>query len=763
MRWFFCLLPLTIFLLTCLNAESQQPKDVDLLLEQLSKAKEDTNKVNILNDLCDLIERSDPKKALDYGEQALMLAEKLGFKRGITVSFIRTGYIYYYKGDKDKALDLFEKALALSINIKDKNLEAESLRKLGIVYDSQSDFVTSLNYYTKALKIKEQTGDKHETAMLLLNIGVIYHNMKNFSEALEYENKALKLFLEGSNKSSTANALARIGNIYCDTLNPAKDFKIAMEYYEKSLQLFTEDNHKRGIAVIYSNMAEIQIGTKEYNKALTSLLKALQMRKELGDKNGISILMLNIGRIYNNTGDYINAELYVKQSLAIAKEINFIEIVCGDYQVLSSIYAEKKDYKMAYDYLLKLKHTNDSIFNKENSRQIFEMKTKYETEKKEKEIELLNKDKEIKDIAYQEKLKKQRIILFSFVIGFIIISVFSIVLLRLYRQKKAANVLLAWQKGEIMEKNEELNQQTEEITAQRDEITQQRDNLELLNKELNHQKEEIIRQRDEIEIQRNDIEKKNIHITDSIRYAKRIQQAILPSKELIERLLPDSFIFFRPKDIVSGDFYWFDKKGENKVYFASVDCTGHGVPGALMSIHCFNLLDKALNEHHIEKPSEIVDFLDANIQRTLQQKNESNTVKDGMDIAICCIDKEKSILEYAGVYNPLYLFRNNELLEFKADRHAIGDTNRERHDGYNNHSIQLERNDVLYVFSDGFADQFGGIKNQKFMIRQFKETLLKIHLLSLAEQKLRLAEIFDAWKGSNNQIDDVLVIGVRNV
>ena len=761
MKKIITLFLLLTFLMLCIVGKSQSTTTLESLEIKLKTSKQDTNKINILNSLSEKTEHINPNLALKYGEEALKLAEKLIYKKGIAEAFINIGYFYYYKGETTKALDFYNKALSLSININNKNIEAISLRKIGVVYDSQSEFPKALDYYTRALKIKEQTNDNSEIATILLNIGVIYHNLKRFDEALEYENKALKLYIQTNEKSSIANAFARIGNIFSDTLNPAQDLKIAMDYYEKSLKLFTEENHKRGIAVIYCNISEVYTAKKEYKKALSSLFKALQMRKELGDKNGISILLLNIGRIYKSTHDYQNAEAYILQSLAIAKEINFLEIILGDYNILSSIYAEINDFKKAYNYQLLLSQAKESIYNKESSKQIFEMKTKYETEKKEKEIVLLNKDKEIKDIAYHEKLKKQRIILLSFIIGFIIISGFLLLLFRLYQQKKAANVLLAQQKEEIMEKNEALNQQKEEITAQRDEISQQRDNLEILNKELQQQKEEIITQRDEIEIQKDIIEKKNIHITDSIRYAKRIQQAILPPKELIAKLIPDSFILFKPKDIVSGDFYWFDWKGDNKVYFAAVDCTGHGVPGALMSIHSFNLLDKALNEHHIEKPSEIIDFVNTNIQKTLQQKNDFYTIKDGMDIALCCIDKAKNTLEYAGVYNSLYLYRKNILTEYKADRHSIGEPFDEKFKGYNNHIIPLETNDALYVFTDGFADQFGGTHKQKFLIKRFKEMLQTQHQLPMVEQKFNLAAIFDEWKGDNNQIDDVLIIGVR--
>jgi len=480
-------------------------------------------------------------------------------------------------------------------------------------------------------------------------------------------------------------------------------------------------------------MGEIYIIKKEYKKALNALFKALQMRTELGDKNGISILLLNIGRLYKNIKDYHNAEKYILQSLAISSEINYMEIMAGNYSLLSSIYAEKTNYKNAYHYLLLLKNINDSIYNNENTKQILEIKTKYETEKKEKEIELLNKVKITNDLAFNEKIKKQRTIIISFIIVFLLVTGFSVVLFRLYQHKRNANLLLDIKKIEI---------------------TRQRDHLELLNKELLHQKEEIVSQR-------NEIEKKNTHITDSIRYAKRIQQAILPSKELVDKLLPDSFIFFRPKDIVSGDFYWLDKVGEDRVYFAAVDCTGHGVPGALMSIHSFNLLDKALNVNKLLKPSEIIDFLNVNIHLTLQQKSDLSAVNDGMDIAICCFHNENKILEYAGVYNPLYIFRNQELIELKADRKALGDNIFENFQGYANHTVQLKEQDALYIFTDGFTDQFGGKNKQKFLVKQFKETLKNISHLPMTEQKFHLAEIFDNWKGDNDQIDDVLVIGVR--
>jgi serine phosphatase RsbU (regulator of sigma subunit) len=285
------------------------------------------------------------------------------------------------------------------------------------------------------------------------------------------------------------------------------------------------------------------------------------------------------------------------------------------------------------------------------------------------------------------------------------------------------------------------------------------ENERILEQKVIERTEEVVRQKEEIEKQRQKLEELYKDVTDSIRYAKRLQESILPPDNFIKQLLPESFVLYKPKDIVSGDFYWFYKK-ENKILFAAVDCTGHGVPGAFMSLVGANALNQAVKEHGVVQPAKILEDINKLSSETLNKNNENNTVRDGMDLALCSIDKKSMELEYAGANNPLYLIRNNELIEIKADKFAIG-AFEPGTKNYTNHKWQLQKGDKLYVFSDGYADQFGGLKGKKFMYRQFRDVLLKISDKNMQTQKQLLLETLEKWKGMYEQVDDILVIGVE--
>jgi serine phosphatase RsbU (regulator of sigma subunit) len=273
--------------------------------------------------------------------------------------------------------------------------------------------------------------------------------------------------------------------------------------------------------------------------------------------------------------------------------------------------------------------------------------------------------------------------------------------------------------------------------------------------------EKIVRDRTaEVQQQKEKLQQVVGDLHDSINYAKRIQDALLPRRSHYDQYLPQSFVFLSPKDIVSGDFHWLDVK-DNAVYIAAADCTGHGVPGALMSVVGFNLLDQALHEAKLMEPSKILSHLDHGVNKLLRQSDRDSEVKDGMDIAVCRIDFEQMELQYAGAFNPLYWIRNGDLFQFKADKDPIGSNENNVADHYTNHKIKIEKNDMIYIFSDGFADQFGGPFGKKFKYAPFRELLLSVHQLPLEEQHEKIKEAFFAWKKEYEQVDDVLVIGIR--
>jgi serine phosphatase RsbU (regulator of sigma subunit) len=255
------------------------------------------------------------------------------------------------------------------------------------------------------------------------------------------------------------------------------------------------------------------------------------------------------------------------------------------------------------------------------------------------------------------------------------------------------------------------------------------------------------------------IEEKNKNITDSINYAKRLQTAILPPKDFVKSILPDYFILYQPKDIVSGDFYWVSHH-ENKIMVAAVDCTGHGVPGALLSIVGHNAINQTVNELGIIQPAKVLDSMNTIIKKILHQDKGSD-IRDGMDMALCTFDKTTNTLEYAGANNPVFLLSEGKLNVIKGSKLTVGSMEEDKTEPPVNHSVQLKKGDCFYIFSDGYVDQFGGKDNKKFKTNRFQELLISINTQSMPEQEKSISNAFKNWKGNYEQVDDVLIIGVR--
>jgi serine phosphatase RsbU (regulator of sigma subunit) len=289
-----------------------------------------------------------------------------------------------------------------------------------------------------------------------------------------------------------------------------------------------------------------------------------------------------------------------------------------------------------------------------------------------------------------------------------------------------------------------------------------RENERVLEAKVIERTEQVVRQKEEIEAKNGELEVLYKHVTDSIKYAKRIQEAILPPDSLVKRLLPNSFVLYKPKDIVSGDFYWMEEKN-GKTMFAAVDCTGHGVPGAFMSIVGYNILKQAVTNNNLTTPSLILDLLNEGVSETLHHghEHEEGQAKDGMDINLCTIDFKTLTLEYAGAFNPLYIVRKGQLIQTKADKFPIGYFLGEEKKKFTNHTIQLEKGDMVYIFSDGYADQFGGPFGRKFMAIPFRVLLMDINKQPVEKQKEILNKTIEEWRGNLDQVDDILVMGVK--
>lgn len=294
------------------------------------------------------------------------------------------------------------------------------------------------------------------------------------------------------------------------------------------------------------------------------------------------------------------------------------------------------------------------------------------------------------------------------------------------------------------------------LLKMRDELGQRE---RILEQKVQERTEEVVRQKEEVERQSRKVVELYKNVTDSIRYAKRLQESILPPDKRIRELLPDSFVYYRPKDIVSGDFYWVDRVNE-RITFAAVDCTGHGVPGAFMSLIGHNGLNQAMRERGAGRPSEVLKVLNKLAFDALHKDREQFLVRDGMDMALCNYDPQRRVLEYAGANSPLYIVRGDEVMRFQPDKRPIGSFELEGQD-FTDHQIELEHGDMVYIFSDGYADQFGGPKGKKFLYKRFRELLLEISRFPAERQRGMLEEAFRGWRGVHEQVDDILVIGMR--
>lgn len=294
------------------------------------------------------------------------------------------------------------------------------------------------------------------------------------------------------------------------------------------------------------------------------------------------------------------------------------------------------------------------------------------------------------------------------------------------------------------------------LLTMRDELGQRERVLEM---KVLERTEEVVRQKEEVERQSRKVVELYNNVTDSIRYAKRLQESILPPERRIRELLPESFVYYRPKDIVSGDFYWIDQVGD-KVLFAAVDCTGHGVPGAFMSLIGHNGINQVVKDRGHTKPSEVLMELNRIAFQALHKDREQYLVRDGMDMAFCTLDTKSLQMEYAGANNPLYVVRKGEVLQFAPNKNAIGSMALEE-GAFTDHKVQLRKDDMVYLFSDGFADQFGGPKGKKFMYRRFRDLLLAISEQPAERQRTLMQEAFNQWRGAYEQVDDILVIGMR--
>ncbi|TAD99196.1 MAG: hypothetical protein EAZ97_09425 [Bacteroidetes bacterium] len=771
-------------------------------------------------------------------KQAIQLSEKLRDKKNMAYCFHNIGVVHERQGNYFLALEFYQKNLDIVKQLNDKKSIAITLHTIGVVYEHQGNYPLALAYYQKSLKIWEELKDRLGTRIPLGTIGVIYERQGNYPLALEHYQKSLKIAEEFDNKQGVAIGLRSIGMFY---ENQGNDL-LALEYYQKSLKINEELKNKRYISISLANMATMYLKQSNYSLALEYFEKSLKIAEEIKDKRQICFVLNGLAKLFQKQKQYDKSVDYAQKGLLIAQEINALFEVKELNYTLYESYKSKGEYAKALEYYEFYKTNNDSLFNADKSKAIANLEAKSEIDRKEKEIEILNKNKELdqktkealqKDLKVQqieaERQKNAKLILEK--------QAEADRLFGLARQEKdkrkqdsLQNIAQKTQleadnlkakdkqfKAEQAQKDIAQEKQRNQfywiifsafaglvftvvilflISRSRKKIQNAYGALAVSNAQVQQAKEEIEVQSDELQQSHQalnlayiEIHKRNEDVTASINYAKRIQNAILPFDERFgESLGKDNFfILFKPKDIVSGDFYWFEEIQKSDLqgltqtikFVAVADCTGHGVPGAFMSMIGNQLLHEIIIKNHIYSPDQILNNLHKEVHRVLRQK-ETNT-NDGMDMVIIAISPTK--IEYAGAMNPLYYVQNNELKEIKATKRAIGGKQSEEERFFEKHQIRVEgqkereermkssnpcsrtsqlcAHTTIYLCTDGYQDQFGGEKDKKFMVKKLRELLFSVSEKTMTEQGQILGETFDSWKGNYAQVDDVTILGIR--
>ncbi len=697
---------LYLFLVNCVLGFSQNKK-IDSVYKSIQNERVDTSIIKSHINLCIYqIKAGDADSALSHGWYANKLAIKKDYTLGIIRSYNELGNAYFNIAEYDSSIYCFKNVLT---HIKDKTIAYyfSATRGIGNNYFYLGDYINAFDYYLKYLKQAEISGTSSQKAMGNSNVGVILKEQKKYDEALIYFNRTIKIGIDNNDYKTLFVGYSNKGNIYNEKAKTEKKIfynQLALDNYNKAKSAFLKiDNSDfRNAIILYGNIGNVYADIKEYNKAISAFNEATKLIDQSDFFPQSALIYNNLAGVYLDMNNPVMAEKYLKLGQEISIETQATDNLAQNYEYYARYYESIGDHKNALKTYKLYKLYNDTLFNSENTERLKELELNVEFEKKES---IKQSEQNRKDAITKEEKKKQNIIIISISVVLILVVALAFFIFNGLKKQRKANQIISKQKEEVHRQKEIIEE---------------------------HQKETI----------------------DSINYAKRIQYALLAHDDLLKKYLPEHFVLFNPKDIVSGDFYWATEL-QNKFYLAACDSTGHGVPGAFMSLLNIGFLSEAIKEKNITEPHLVLNYVRERLIASIGNDGQ----KDGMDGILICIDKNSNIISYAAANNEPILISNNQIIELAKDRMPVGKG--EKNASFNLFEIHAKQDDVLYLYTDGYADQFGGEKGKKFKYKQLNGLLLSIYQKPLEEQAVILKSTFDSWKGNLEQVDDVLIVGIR--
>ncbi|MBI3511106.1 MAG: SpoIIE family protein phosphatase [Bacteroidetes bacterium] len=681
---------------------AQNMQAIDSLNALAGKEPTDTGKATLYNHLANEYRFHDVKMQMDYAKKALNISKQNNFIPGEANAYNMLGSAMENTGRFDAALNYYDSSLAKWTSVNSVYNEAKLNLNVANVYVSKTDYHSASEYAIRSLKQQESVHNNFGVAVSNLTLGNISYNQGDVNSALDYYEIAYRL-----NKASKKNievsavALGNIGGMFISL----KQYDSALYYYRLSAGDFINAGMYLRLGSNYDNLGTVWKDKGNTDSALWYFRHALSLDYKYDNAVSACKALRSIGGLYEDGNMPDSSIFYFNKSLAISTKLKTLDDELGVLYELSNDYEMKKDLASALRYARRYTELSDSLHDAEKAGVVEQLKMVNELDKKDHDLQIAQERQKVSEARQKVSDEKyqRNVIVFSFmgIVGVIIV----VVLLIMYRLKRKNNSL--------------LEKKNEEISAQKNEMM------------------------------------------SSIQYAKRIQEAIFPPKELKYKLFPDAFVLLLPRDIVSGDFYWFAEKNGKK-FMAAVDCTGHGVPGAFMSMIGNAFLNEIVLEKGITSAGKILDELRGMIIASLKQKGQEEESKDGMDLALLVFDEKNNSAEFAGANNPLWICRNGSMSmeEIKGDKQPIGFYSGEAKP-FLSHRINLGKGDALYVFTDGYADQFGGQLGKKFRYKPLQELFINVSAEPMRMQEKILLGTFEKWKGNLEQVDDVLVIGVR--